>query len=332
MLPLISNPAKTKAKIGASAKAWVLFAFSFIASGSFSWFLKGLVGHNGQISFIATFVSGLLFLAIFCLMVILVRDYGPMLLFLFLDSVAMIAVFYDRLSVPLIVGSVVLLACLVWGNFLGHREIEALLKVRFSRIAKELLPKAIFGLAVFSSIVYFIKIDVAIKEGGQYFISPAIFEKFLAPAAPAVKKFLPEFDLSLSVSDLAEKIAEDQVQKNPQTKILPASMQNQIIKQVASDFNKQFASFLGGSYDKTAKISVVFYQFIMNEVATLSVNMKGFLAAAIALLVFLTVIGFSFVFRIVSSAIAWIIYEIFIFTGFARMTVESRSQEMVVLD
>lgn len=332
MLPLISNPQKTRAKIGAAAKAYVLMAVCSGLMFAFGFVLKFLIAKNSLALLISAIALAVVFLALFFLQAILVKEYGKTTFSFAVYGAAALAGFYDQLSIPLAVGSFALFLCLMWGNFAGKREMENLFKIKFSRISKEALPKAILGLAVFSSVAFYSNLEKVIREKKEQFISPVIFNKVLAPAVPAVKKFLPEFDFSLSVDELADKLAESQIEKNPQTKLLPASTQNQLVRQVAGDFKRQVASLLGGSYDKTAKISVVIYQFLMEEIGTLSVNMQSFVAVVIALLVFLTIISLSFVFRFLAAGVSWMIYQAFLVVGLIHISVEGRSQEVAVFD
>jgi len=320
-------------------KIIILAILGIVFASVFSYFLNSFF-INYQTTTLTISVGALAgFLIIFLFQSLFIKSLWRVNLIIFLQSIGLMAGFYKRILAPLqgkeidIVPLILfwlMFAFLVWANWSGIRETRNLLKVKFWRISKIVLPKAIAAIALAGSVL-FVFPSSPLTVGFQLPISSSSLEKFLTPASGILQKFIPGFDVSLSVAELTKSLAERQIAKLPEAQRLPKSAQQQLIAKAMKDFEGQIANVFGSDINPKLKITDIAYEALKNKFEELPENLKFIVILSIAALLFLTIEGVAIPFRWFITIIAFIIYEILLMTGFATIMLEGKSREIIIL-
>ncbi len=316
---------KSIAKIIILAIVWAAFSFLF------SYFLRLFI-LNGRSDFLLfSFLASLVFLSIFLLTALFIKSAWKINLIIFLNVLFLAAPFFDRLSGKINLGLLISFLFLVWANYNGRQELNNTLKIKFWRISKKTIPKAIIALAVFVGFVY---VGVVGSGTKGFFISQATFEKVVSPITQngLVQKLLPGLDLSLSTGDLIQNLATNQVEQNSQFDLLSQSDKSQLINQSIEDLESEASSLVGAPLDLKARASDELYKIVAAKFDTLSPNVAPTtIPIVVAALIFLTIVGLSLPIRLVTSALAFLVYEICLALGFSVIMLEGRSREIIIL-
>lgn len=334
------------------SKIFFLAVCGTVSAFIHGYFLKSFILGGEFVYFAISFAAAVGFGAVFLVNSIFIKSLGRANLIIFFECLALAvgALFASALSAdrlffglaasfsgkitqitPLFgAAAMAVFLLLVSGNYGGYSELQNSLKVKFWRVSRAVLPKAIMGLIIFGTAVY-----AGIFSGqsaDKFFVSEQAFEKTITvSAAPFIRKFLPEFDLSLSVQDLIAKMAENQVERNPQFKILPNSLKKQLVNQATTELKERTLELAGSPVDFQKNPGRAIYGVLVFQFNQLTSRAKTIVAAAVAALLFLTAIGFAWPIRILMTIAAFIIYEIFLGLGFAMVALEGRSREIVIL-
>lgn len=312
-------------------KITILATLGIALAFFFGYYLKVFFVAGDWNQFWIASLLALGFLIIFLLDVFFIKSLQWIAIVIFLESGALLAGFYDQFSKSLLAGALLAALILFLAHFSGHSEMKNLLKIKFWRVSKIVVPKALAAIALFVSIAYYANLQGNVLGREDFFISRSSFEKIIAPSNPLIKKIVPEFDLSLSTGELINKLAQAQVEGNPQAKILPEGAKKQLVAATTSDLEKKINDFLGTTLDTKAKVSDAIYGAMIKKVSGLSDESRGIFQIGLAALIFLTIIGFVLPIRWLVSSIAFLVYEILIALGFAFVSLEGRSKEIVLL-
>lgn len=300
----------------------VLGVISFFLSG---YFLK-LYFLGGNLNFFWLSLGSLsAYLIVFLFQSLFIKNLKRINLIIFLESAALLAGFYDKFNWTILTGAFIAFLFLLWGNYNGVRQLRDSIKVNFWRLSKAILPKAIAATALFGSVVY-----ISVNDG-DFFLSRTAFDEILKPSVLIVQKFIPDFNFSLSINELAMSLAEKQISESPQTQFLPKSVKAQLTAQSVKELENKFSSILGAPIDPKLKISETIYETLKNKFLNLPENMRYFVLLAAGTIIFLTVESFALPFRLLISFIGFIIYEILLAAGFATIVLEGKNREIIIL-
>jgi len=302
------------------AKITILAAIGIISAFVFSYFLRRFIIDGPWNFLLISSLAALVFLVIFLLEVFFIKASRIVNLVVSLQTLAVLAPFYDHLSKIVIIVTLISFLIFLSGIYVGRAELDNMLKIKFWRISKKTLPKAITALALFSSIFY---VEASSFGQKQFFISPAAFEKSI--------NFIPIFDFSTPADKLIKDLVAKQTETNPQFKLFPESMKNKIIEQSAKDLEKQISGIVGVSLNSQTKTSEVIYRFLIEKYNQLPENIKSYTPLVMALIIFLIIISLSWPIRLIVTTLAFLIYEICLALGFSTIILEGRSREIIIL-
>lgn len=272
------------------------------------------------------------FLSFFLLNVILIRSEWQRGFVSALSCAAFFAAFWKDWEVGFIGAWAAAFLILVYADRAGKLELENLLTIKFWRVGKRVLPKAVMALALLASASYYFNIqEFNLRAPEKFFISEKSFEQIFFPAGTFVKKIIPQFDLDLTTDEILAKIAEDEVAGNPLFKNLPKSAQKPLINQAVGALQKDVAGLIGVPLDTKVRVPETIYRVLVRKILDLPENVRSALPLGAALLVFLAILGFTWLIRWIATIIAFVIYEILLFFGFAEIGTEITNKEVVVL-
>ncbi|MBN2197634.1 hypothetical protein JW698_00315 [Candidatus Wolfebacteria bacterium] len=306
--------------------AFVGTALSFL----FSYFLKVFVFQEGMYFLLYSFLCCLGFLAFLFLQAFFVKRALAVNLIIFLQTAVFLIPFYKELSKFILFGALAAFLVFLLGIYTGRNELDNSLRIRFWRISKRVLPKAIIGVALFSSIIY---AEFNIIEIKGFIISPTAFEKVVSPISRTgiFNKLIPEFDLSLSIDTLIENLAKKEVEKISEINALPDMIKNPLIDNAVKELEKKISEFVGFSVDPQEKASNVLYKFVMNKFISMPENIRNFAPAIVGIILFLTIVGLSFPIRALATILAFIIYQTLLVLDLSAVSMEGQSKEIVFL-
>ncbi|MEK7593261.1 MAG: hypothetical protein AAB464_00890 [Patescibacteria group bacterium] len=319
--------ANDTAEIDQSISKIAIFAiFGTITFFSFGLFLK-LFFSGGNFNFLLISISSAsIFLIVFLLQSLFIKNFLNAAFVVFFECLGLFVGFYDRISNPMIIGSAFFVFLILFlANQSGRQEIRNAVKISFRKIGKATLPKAIAIIVLFSSIVY-----VSANEKG-FFISQSNFEKILLPAAAIIKRIYPAIDFSLPIKELSVDLASEEAGKLPNFELLPKSERAKIVNQSAKEMEDAISSFFGGEINSTLNIYQISYGFAAKKFNELSKEIQSMILIGVAFMIFLTLEGLAWPFRLIITFLAYIIYEILLALEFATVSLEGISKETVVL-
>ncbi len=297
----------------------VLFSFGFGLS------LKFLFEKGDFIFFYFALATAMLFLIVFFLQSLFIKQFRTLTLILAVECLSLVIGFYDKILMPAVWGSVAFaFLAMLLANYSAKKEINNTLKMSFKKIGKIVLPKAIASLALFSSVVY-----VATTEGDAL-ISRMGFEKMMMPSFSLVQRFYPEFNFSLTLNEFFAFLASESANKIPQFEILPKSVKAQLINQSAKEFQGRFEEFMGPVNSKL-KITDAIYEALMGKFRRANEKTQSLVLLGIAFFIFLFLESLARPFRLIVTFLTYIIYEILLALGFAKVESEGTSREIIIL-
>lgn len=301
---------------------------SFGSAVSFGWLLKSFFYSQdfGDLIWISVYAGA--FLVFFVLQTIFVLDAGKSVLFILIESIALSIVFLSN-SYYIIPVVLITFFILWWARHSGKVILENTLKIDFWHISRVVLPKAIMAVVLVVSIFS----PMYLKSKNSNFpFHPSFFDSVISSSKGLIQKFFPEIDPDSSIDQIARKIAESQISQSPEANILPKAYKEQIIKQSSSALYEQISSFLGIVVDPKLKPSQILYEGLKSRFIQFSNNTKNLIFILIGALIFISIETFSIPIRIVVSVIGFLIFKFLITIGFAKVSVEERPKEVIIME
>lgn len=306
--------------------AAVIFALGF------GYALQILLAVRDLDSFYIALVFAVLFLSVFLLNTIFIKSRLNSYAIIVVEVFAIAANFYGNFSKNIFWGMLLAILFLISANYSGAAELQNLLKLKFWRIGKRTLPKAILALSLFISFAYYGHVNgLTWTNPEQFFISEQNFERILRPAVPLAQGALPGFDLSAKTGDFLNQIATNEIQTSPGMRAIPQALKQKAIDSAAKGLQSDVEAYIGGSIDLNATLGESLYLALISKLASLPSNITSVMPLIAATILFLTIMTFVWLFRWAATFIGLIIFEILTAVGFSIILIESRSREMVVL-
>lgn len=315
--------------------------FSFSAIYSFNQFL--LTSRFGYLGWSLVTSTG--FLVMVILEVLFIKSLAKLNLLIFLQSVAPLLVFSARLfpkpSYLLLSGAGIFFLLLMMITSQGVRLIANSVKIRFFGLADIILPKAVTALLVFMSVILYLNYF----EWGKFNdrLGQASVDQILILSKPIVRFWFGDFSFNQSAGDFLKIISESQL-KNLKPELIGSQIEeldlnfdrlspqakNVLIEQSAKELRITLEKKLG-PIDLKEPINELVYHRIKDYINNLPVKSKSSLGFTIVLLIFLTIKGIVPIFYWLIGSIAFIVFKLLLLSGFAYITLESRSREFILL-
>ncbi len=290
-------------------------------------------------------VSAIVFWSFATLQVLFVKGLGKLALITFLECLAPLFAFWPHVypapSYVLLGGAgvafILAFAALRRGRSFSQNSVE----IRFFDVAKVFLPRFVAAWLVFLSVLFYLSYFT-----WGYF-SPSLRTAFLSgavtAAAPALKVWIPEFSLNVSVHDFIQNVAKSQLQAEQFNPLgtsdkqftvsfsqLSPKQQDELLSSATQSLEQTFAERFG-TFDPNENM----LQFADNLVTFYFNNFLGrtswLTPVIVAAAVFFLFKGIVALFYWLIALVAFIIYKILIVLGFAYTNIESRSREFVLL-
>lgn len=292
----------------------------------FSWQLDLLLHSDGSDLFVSTTIFAGLFLIIFLLQSIFIRDRSQAAFWMLIDSAALTAVFIVKSYYAVLV---LVLICLIlyWAKYSGDKVAKNNLRLDFWQVSRTVLPKAIIAIALVAGIFS----PIYLKTSSALPFSSGIFETILASSGGIVGKFFPGVDPNSSISKITRSIAENQISQMPEVNILPQAYKDQLIKTGSNELYNQISGFLGIAINPSLKLSDALFEAAKEKFMALPDSAKNLIFILIGALIFAVIETLSLPIRIIISAIAFVFFKILIYSGFAKISHEDAIKEIIII-
>lgn len=323
--------------------------------------LLGLLGIAASVASVAGFgriLSGLnyfyfwptliaftLFVVFSILQIFLVKGLGKLAIIVFLESVAPLALFWDKLSphfpVFLTLGSAVLFIFLFAAARRGRKVLENSIEMNFFETSKSFLSKITTGFLIMFSVLLYLNYfewgNLTAEMGRR------IVAETLSISKPFVKIIFPGVSLEGTVHDLLKSMAMEQLKNtrlqipgvsasSPETdfRSLPQRDQDKLTDQAITQLQTVVAGRFG-SFNPNEKISDFVYGLVNRYLAS-SMNASPWILPAVAVLAFFFALKSILVlFHWLFTLLAFMVFKILILTNFAYYNLETRSREFILL-
>ncbi len=324
------EPTKTTSEADVDYSLWKialivsLGVFSAIGSGYF-------IAEN---NLLLSTISIIFLFAFFCLQAFLIKGLGKISFAVLLQSIALVSAsgLVKAGEIPALVflaAGAFLFIFVLLGERAGRRYAENCLKLDFLKTAYVVLPKVIIGMIVFISVIYGVTFNPAKA------FSLDAFSSMLRPLNPILNSYSPGFSFEMKTKDFLEKTAEDLLRKQLEPgefEKIPDRTRVEAIDKISADFEKQLETSLG-PIDPEKTTGENLYAFIDQKISSL---LSSFPPARVSLVagvvMFVLLKSVSFLFLWPTAFLGFLLYELLIIVNFARVSLEARSREIVLLN
>jgi len=321
------NPSLETANIDISKwKIAVVGAAGLVSALAFGYFLRLFLGGGNQLLVLTPIL--VLFLIVFVLQTLFLKGGNIVHSLAALESAGIMVFFLDYFSWYFLAALAALLGFFWLAVYRGRAEIDVQMKVRFSRIEKKVLAQVFTGISLLISLMY-----VEIAGLGNLGITQKQIDNLLRPAEPIVQNLLIDnFSFNMTVYQFAEASVINQLagQLGVPINSVPAAVKSAAINQSLNALQGQAAGY-GVTFQNNDTISQVVYNYLVGQIKKIPEAFRLVIPAGVALIIFLTVRGLGTVVRWLVSVPAYLVYELLLLTGFARLSLESRSREIIIL-
>lgn len=296
--------------ISAAASGFLLSRYAEDASALNFWLLSGAL---------------VAFLVVIILQTLFVKSFGKSAVLNAAYAIALVAPLAPAISLYELAGGGAAFLGMLWGCFIGSRELKDRVKIRFFRVSSMTLGKTATGLSVFLALYYLG------TQPGTALISKPLFEQMLLPGASITERYLPGVSLTGTLREAATQVAANQAKAVPGFELLSPSAQRDLLNRAASEFEAQAADLLGIAVRPNARVVDLLYEALTSRLAGLSESGRQIALGLIGVSVFFAIRGLGVLFVWAALALGFVVYEILIALGFATVVLEGASREIIIL-
>ena len=309
-------------------KIGVLVFFGILSSLALGYFFRDfLVWGNSSLLYAS--VAAAVFLAILNLQPFFIENREALTIVALFESIAMVGNFADKISWTYLTAFVFIFLILLSGLFNGLRELEEGLKIRFWQVSRLVLPKGIVAVSLFASIFSVLYLQA---EPNKFFISKETFGKIFSVNAPLIQKIYPGIDPVMTMDAVVKTIAQNQLSGNPEFQSLSKKSQEQELKKQSNALIANFSQYIGAPLNPRLGVGDAIFEALAVKYENLPDNIKTLILIGVGALIFLTIETLAWPVRLIIAFVAFLVYEILITAGFAKISVETRSKEVITLD
>lgn len=296
------------------AALWLGYALEAVVANA------GLSGGN----IFTVIVGNVVFLSLFLLQLLFVKGMRIQVMLVLAETVALTLFFLPHWSWLMVLAVSLLFAFLLNAIRSGMKEMDNQMKVKFFLIERSLIPTTITALSLFISILY-----VSVNGIGTTFASKDTVRAILKPSEPLVQLLISkDFSVDMTVSEFASMAATQQLGSNF-TSLAPAA-KTQAVTEITNQFRQQAATY-GVFFKNSDAVSDVFYAYFFRQFNAIPDQYKRYIPFLIFLLTFFTIRSLGGLMHWFIAFPAYVLFQLLLATGFARIGLESRSREIILV-
>lgn len=302
--------------------------FGVLAGLYFSFAVQSFYGQISVLNFVLLLSAAALILIALFLKVLFIKEFSRVVVFLFLESLA-IASFFIFSSLSLLVAGIVALYFFsIFSCLAGRRELEYGLKINTRRVARSIIPLGVTALSLFIAASYL----ATSTHANAPLISKSLFLSIVLPSETFIHYKYPEFSWRDSFKNVAHSYVTAQIQSNKTFEMLPKEQQLLEIEAAVQNFKETIKkNYLGGTdFSEDDLLVDVLYKSFSEFTIRVTSEQKNMFMLVFGLILFLIIKSLGTILGIVVLLLSMFIYEILIVSGFAKVVLETRSKEIVI--
>ncbi len=304
----------------------IMGVLNILAAGWLGYALEAVVANGGLDggNIFAVIIGNIIFLSLFLLQLMFIKAMKIQAMLALAETMALSLFFLQHWSWLMALAVALLFVFLLSAIRQGMTEMDNQMKIHFFRIEKSLLPKTITALSLFVSILY-----VDINGVGTAFASKETIRAILKPAEPVVQLVVSsDFSVDMTVAEFAGSIAAKQF--GDAFTSLPAAAKILAVSEIANQLRQQAATY-GIIFKNSDTVSDVFYSYFFRQFNAIPDQYKRFIPFLVFLLTFFTIRSLGSLLRWIIALPAYVLFQLLLATGFARIGLESRSREIILV-
>ncbi len=290
--------------------------------------------------------AAIVFLVVILLQTILIKSRMRLMGIMFVQGIIPLALFpdqlYPSLSMPLVIGAGLFVIFLIFGSHKGWKFLQESLTIRFSFMAKLVLPKVVMGMIFFLlSVLYvqYFELNKFTNTLGESIVSEA-----LIASEPVVKLWFPTVNFNQNVKSFFESVAEAQLRNirvettrndgarvSVEFKTLTDDMKKTIVADVGEKVRAMFEEKANSPFSPNASIKSAIFLAAKKYIQGSSESMGSMFPVIVIVVAFFTFKGIFSLIHWLISLLAFFVYKFLVAIGFAYINLESRSREFVLL-
>lgn len=310
-----------------------LIFFGLIFSSLFGFSLNLFLTQQDYFYFFTALLAFFVFLSVFLLQTLFIEEFWKAFVAVLIEWLGILLAFnFDKIKIMalpdwrFLIGSGLAFLVLLLSVKKSRDIMKDIVKIRFWKISRAVLPTAIAALFLFASAAYVYGTD---KKG---FIIPYSDFKYLISSSDFLtKKIYPEFNSSWTIAELTSYLAEKQMEKMPQFEFLSKAVKKTAVNAAVKDFEKKISDFAGIAISAKLQITEAAYEILKSKLSILPPSSQNLISFSVFLLVFLLLEGVAVFVRLLVVLLAFILYEVLLAADFAKISYEGISKEYISL-
>lgn len=282
------------------------------------------------LSFIGTLF---LFLNIFVLQTLLIKYFQTQALIIIAElavfSAFFIQILWRSLSGTFIILFAIAAALVVISAQSGRNNMQTSLKVHFFTFSAKTLRSATSGLVLLIVLFY-----LAFNGNRGAPLSQEVINAVLRFSEPFAQTQIPALSFNLTVREFLEKLALSGLTAEERERLvtLPAVARSGFITNAVQNVKDLIGRYVMlENVNENDKLSVAIYRLITEKFAAASPSLQTSILITSGLLLFTILRVLVWPLTILVTFSAYIIYQILLALGFARIALEIRSREIVLM-
>ncbi len=244
--------------------------------------------------------------------------------------------YYQELSIAASVGSVLWIWFLDRGSSVAWHLARNGMKPAFKEPARRMASAVVTGWLLFS---VFLGYSRFVEQGG---FSEALGKRLTKETFISLQSVFnlqfPKVSFSGTTGEFLVAIGEELVNRtvstslsNPSAYVTP-QVKNQLVAEAAKKVREELEKSLNLKLVPSEPITDAIYRSLKSFLDGFAPAFREALFASLAVLVFFSLRGVSFLLVWIMQILGWILYKLFIAFGFARIASEMRAREFIVLN
>ncbi|MEK7566382.1 MAG: hypothetical protein AAB494_01775 [Patescibacteria group bacterium] len=322
------NSASSSGNYSSQIKVGALIFFGTASALALGYFLRDFLLW-GNSSLLYSSLSALVFLVVLVLQPFFIDSREALTFAVLFETLAMTGNFVDKISWTFIIAFAVIFLTLLSGVSNGLKDLEESLKVRFWPIVRAVLPKGIVAVSIFISIFSVLHFQT---EPSKFLISEETFSKVFSINTPLIQTIFPGIDPIMTMDQAVKVMTQNQLNRLPEFQSLPKKAQEQELKKQSNLLLGNLSQYFGAELNPRLSVSSAIFEALKKKFESLPDNIKTLVFVGVGVLIFLTIEALAWPLKVIIGFLAFLVYEILMTAKFAKITVETRSKEIITLD
>ncbi len=346
MRQIVESARESESESDASVwKLAVLVVLGVIFSLLSAYYLSVFLSSDNFGSILASFSFAAVLTIVNILQVLFIKNLWALRGAVILECVAPIIFFmsaiFPVLFLPLLVAVALYVIFALTGAGRGFRNLSNSLSVQFFGVAKPVAAKFVTGFLIFVSVAMyyqFIELGRLGPETGQF-----LMNQLLASTEPALKIQYSGISFNQTVKQFADSMARSVINKTRFEPIndpniglsgdltqLSTTEQNRIADALSVNILQSFEKRVG-TLNPNENVRDSVFNLVKKWLGKFSAESKQMLAVSGAVLIFFSLRGISIIAMPIIEFLAFVLFKLLLILGFARIAMEKRDREFVIL-